>query len=110
MDEDIFIPLIVFSFFLALTWMIINYRKWKLTHGQDRRQTSDNSMGLSELEEMMREAVEEGTEPLLERIEALEETVRRAETPRLVPAQRDDMLDDLNQAPVKQADPAERRS
>ena len=110
MDEDIFIPFIIFSFILAFTWMILNYRKWKHMHRQQGRQDGDNSMGLSELKHMMREAVEEANEPLLERIEALEEELRRADAPRLMPAQRDEILEELNEAAVPQTEPAERRA
>ena len=107
MDEDIMVPLIIFSFFLAFTWMILNYRKWKHMHWQ---QDGENSMGLSELKHVMREAVEEANEPLLERIEALEEELRRADAPRLRPAQRDAILEELNEAAVPQTEPAERRA
>ena len=110
MEEEIVMLVIFFSSILMLVWMILNYRKWKLTHAPKRGKSEDNSLGLSELKELMREAVEEGTEPLLERIEALEEELRRVETPRLMPAQRDDMLEELNQAPAKQTEPAERRA
>ena len=110
MDEEIFIPIIIFSFILALVWMIISYSKWKIQHKQQTGQGTDNSLGLSELKAMMREAVEEANEPLLERIETLEEELRRAETPRLMPAQRDELLDEVNQAPVEQAQPAARRA
>ncbi len=110
MDEDIFVPFIMLTFFLILTWMILNYRKWKLMHKQEMRQSQDNSMSLDELKEMMQEIVEDSTEPLLERIEALEETIRRTETPRLMPAQRDEILEELNQTPVKETEPAERRA
>ena len=90
--------------------MLINYRKWKLMHKQESRQSKDNSMSLDELKEMMQEIVEDSTEPLLERVEALEEALRRTETPRLMPAQRDEMLEELNQTPVEEAQPAERRT
>ena len=110
MDEDIAIPLIIFSFFFAFTWMILNYRKWKHMHKQQVQQGSDNSMGLSELKEIMREAVEEANEPLLERIEALEAELRRTDAPRLMPAQRDEILEGLNQATAEQAEPAKRRA
>ena len=110
MEEEIFIPLIMFSFILSLVWMIINYSKWKIQHKQEMGQASDNSLGMSELKDLMREAVEEGTEPLFERIEALEKELRRAQTPRLMPAQRDEILEEVNQAPVKEAEPAQRRA
>ena len=110
MDEDIVIPFLIMSFFFAMTWLILNYRKWKYLQRNKERSESDNSMGLSELKDVMREAVEEANEPLLERIEALEAELRRADAPRLMPAQRDEMLEELNQASVQQAEPAERRA
>lgn len=110
MDEDILIPLISTTFFLLMTWMILNYRKWKYMYRQEMQQDSDKSMGLSELREVVREAVEEANEPLLERIEALEAELRQTDAPRLMPAQRDEILEELNQAAVEQAEPAKRRA
>jgi len=106
MEEEILMMLIFFSFVLALIGMIIHYRKWKLKYRDTRGRNEDNSLGMSELRDLMREAVEEGTEPLLERIEALEAELRRADAPRLMPAQRDE----LEQAPVREAEPATRRA
>ncbi len=110
MDEDIAIPLIFFSFFFAMTWMILNYRKWKYMQRNQVREDSDNSMGLSELKEIMREAVEEANGPLLERIEALEAELRQTDAPRLMPAQRDEILEELKEAKAQQTEPAARRT
>ena len=110
MDEDIMIPLIAFSFFFAMTWLILNYRKWKYLQRNQERQGSDNSLGLSELKDVMRQAVEEANEPLLERIEALEEELRRTDAPRLRPAQRDEILEDVQAPVVPHSEPAERRA
>ena len=111
MDEDIAIPLIIFASVLIFTWMMLNYRKWTYLQKQKGGQAGqENSMGLSELKDVLREAVAEAQEPLLERIETLEAEVRQAATPRLMPAQHDDRLGELKQSPVEQAEPAARRA
>jgi len=107
MDEDIFIPIIVFSFILSLVWMILNHSKWK--HKQREQRASGNSLGTSELKDMMRQAVIEANIPLIERIAVLEAELRQANAPRLRPAQHDPMLEELRQTREEVPEPAERR-
>lgn len=110
MDEDIAIPLIIFSFILILVWMLISYGKWKYREKQEARQASASSVGTGELKAMMREAVEEAIGPLAERIETLEDAVRRAETPRLPPAQPDEFLEEISPRGEEAAVPTTRRA
>jgi len=107
MDEDIFIPIIVFSFILSLVWMILNHSKWK--HKQREQRASGNSLGTSELKDMMRQAVIEANMPLVERIAVMEAELRQANAPRLRPAQHDPMLEELRPTREEVPEPAERR-
>ena len=107
MDEDIAIPLIIFSFFFAMTWMILNYRKWRFEQKQETERSVRNSLGTSELKDLMRQAVIEANTPLLERIETLETELRQAKAPRLPAAQRDPMVEERHQ--TREAVPAKRR-
>ena len=109
MDEDIFIPIIVFSFILSLVYMILHHSKWKYKQKQEAARAAGSSLRTSELKEIMREAVEEATAPLAERVQALEAQLRSLETPRLMPAQQDDLLDELNQTREETPEPAKRR-
>lgn len=110
MDEDIFIPIIVFSFILSLIWMILSYSKWRFQQKQEtQRAAAGNSLGMSELKALMREAVEEASAPLAERIEALEAEVRQASKPRLMPAQKDPLLEDVRSTREDASEPAARR-
>ena len=109
MDEEIFIPIIVFSFILSLVWMILNHSKWKHKQREQTHRTSGNSLGTSELKDLMRQAVIEANTPLAERIAALEAELRQARAPRLRPAQHDPMLEELRQTREEVPEPAERR-
>ena len=97
MDEEILVPIIVFSFILSLVWMIFNYSKWRMQHKQEAKRAAGNSLGTSELKDLMRQAVIEANMPLVERIETLEAELRRAKAPRLPSAQPDPMLDELRE-------------
>ena len=108
MDEEFFIPIVFFSFILSLVWMILNYRKWRFQHKQENEQAARNSLGTSELKDLMRQAVSEANTPLLERIEMLEAELRQAKAPRLTPAQRDSMLEDARPTREEIPEPAER--
>ena len=108
MDEDIVIPIIVFSFILSLVWMILNYRKWKLQHRQEN-QKADSSLSLSELKEMMREAAAEANDPIIERIELMEALLRQARAPRLGPAQQDALIEEIQQEHEEAPVPSKRR-
>ncbi len=107
MDEEIIIPIVVFSFFLLLVWMILNFLKWRIQHKQ--QQPEGSSLRTSELKALMREAVEEANQPLLERIEQLEEDVLQAAAPRLTPAPQDRQEGAALKAPDEEPAPASRR-
>lgn len=109
MDEEIFIPIILFSFILSLVWMILNHSKWKHKQREEQHRTSGNSLGTSELKEMMRQAVIEANIPMVERMAVLEAELRQANAPRLGPAQHDPMLEELRPTREEVPEPAERR-
>ncbi|MGI9175241.1 MAG: hypothetical protein ACR2GR_07985 [Rhodothermales bacterium] len=69
--EDILVPLFFFFFILAMTKMIIGYKREK--REVEMPQPVDNSLRLSELRTMIQEAVREGNADLEARIEALEQ-------------------------------------
>ena len=108
MDEEIIIPIIIFSFILSLVWMILNYRKWRFQQKQETERAASNSLGTSELKDLMRQAVLEANMPLVERIETLEAELRQATAPRLEAAQHDPMLEELHQTREEVPEPAER--
>lgn len=107
MDEDIAVPLIVFSFILGLVWMVLGHFKWK--YKQKQGHASDNSLRTSELKDLMREAVEEATEPLTMRIQALEAQLHDLKLPRLMSARKDELIDEIEQVDEEQSEPARRR-
>ena len=109
MDEDIVIPLIVFSFILSLIWMILSHSKWKYKQQQEIARASDNSLRTSELKELMREAVEEATEPLTMQIQALEAQLRELKVPRLMPARNDALREDIDPVDEEIQEPSRRR-
>lgn len=108
MDEDFFIPIIVFSFILSLVWMILNFSKWRYTQKQETARAAGNSLGTSELKDLMRQAVLEANMPLVERIETLEAELRQAK-PRLMAAQQDPMLEEMRPTREEIPEPTERR-
>lgn len=73
MEEAIVIPFIVLSFVLLLVWMMLSYFKWKQQHAAGPPPGS--SLKTSELQALMRAAVEEANAPLVARIEALEHRI-----------------------------------
>ncbi len=97
MDEDIAIPLIVFTFLFSMTFLVVNYLKYRVQH-QKGDTTEDNSLRMSELKEVMREAVYEANAPLLARLEMLEDQVRhRRKAPRLPSASSAPLLEELEE-------------
>ncbi len=76
--EDILVPLIVFSFIYLTIKTILDYKKSKRSVG------SENSLGMTELRALIREAVQEATAPLVGRLEMLEE--QQAEAPLPAPS------------------------
>lgn len=80
MDEDIFVPLIVFSFILALIGMILSHSRWRLQQKMKVKENTENSLGTNELKGLILEAMHEANLPIMERIESLEKQLR---TPKL---------------------------
>jgi hypothetical protein len=68
MEEEIIIPLIIFSFIALVIKMSLDYAKWRRTHDRP----SEQGLRTSELKALIREAVEEANAPLVARLEALE--------------------------------------
>ena len=83
--------LIVFSFILAFVGMILAQVRWSANHKLKRQQSEQPSLAQSELKTLIREAVEDATLPLAERIEQLEAAVR---TPALPPGLLDEPEDE----------------
>ncbi len=84
MDEDIFIPLIFFTFVFLTIRMILAHNREKTARKLEAhsRTSEGGSLRTSELKALIREAVEEANEPLMERVEALE--ARLGDAPRLL--------------------------
>lgn len=83
MDEDIFIPLIVFSFVLILVKMILDHQKWKRSQGGSSKpkQISEKAMSLSELEDVFQETIDLSVAPIEARIARVEKQLRRLGPP-----------------------------
>ena len=93
MDLVFLIPV---AFFAAITFIVkwsLDYSRWKRQYERDDPAT-DNSLGTGELLALIREAVEDANEPLLDRIEALEERLDTLAQPRLTTGHAS-LLDDL---------------
>jgi hypothetical protein len=102
MEEDIIVPLIVFTFIFAMVALIMAQVRWSARHKMEAQGKEGTSLGTSELKALMREAVEEANEPLLARIEQLEH--ERVEAPRQLPAAEkrlDERMDESAPAPAK---------
>lgn len=111
MDEDILIPLIVFSFILAMVWMILNHARWKHQHKASGSTDEGKSLRTSELKAMMMEAVAEANRPLHERIAHLEDQVRTLDRRSLPPHAPDPLLEDVEEEALHASpEPARRRS
>lgn len=102
MDEDIIVPLIVFTFIFAMVALIMAQSRWKARHKLEAAGREGASLGTGELKALMREAVEEANEPLLARIEQLEQELAQT-TRQLPPAEKrlDEMMDESTPAPVE---------
>ena len=94
-----FVFLVPVAFFLTIAFLVktgLDYSRWKKEH--DRGEVSaGSSLGTGELRALIREAVEEANEPLLERVEALETHLEALAQPRLTTGQ-PALLDDLPEA------------
>lgn len=78
--EDILVPLIVFGFIALVVKMALDFAKWKKVHDAGNELANgkaDRSLGASELRMLIHEAVQDANQPLLERIEELENHVVR---------------------------------
>ncbi len=75
MEEEIIVPLIVFSFIALIVKMSLDFAKWKKTHhsNQSLGAGSDKSLGVSELKNLISEAVMQANIPLTDRISELED-------------------------------------
>ncbi len=76
MQEEIFIPLIVFGFIALIVKMSLDFAKWKRMNNASQgfvEGSSDKSLGVSELKNLISEAVMEANVPLVDRITELEE-------------------------------------
>ncbi|NNE34755.1 MAG: hypothetical protein HKN13_05945 [Rhodothermales bacterium] len=81
MQEEIFIPLIVFSFVLILVKMILDHAKWKRSQGggskQKQKQLAERAMSLSELEDVFQQTMDASVAPIEARMARLEKQLRR---------------------------------
>ena len=77
MNEDIVVPLIVFTFVFAMVALFMAQARWKARHKLEAQGKDGTSLGTGELKALMREAVEEANEPLLERVHQLESELAR---------------------------------
>lgn len=78
MPDEIFALIIIAmsgGIFLAVMAQIIAFNKWKIERETEGKAKDDSSLTTSELETMIREAVEKATQPLSDRMEQLEEHV-----------------------------------
>ena len=103
--EAIFIPMIVFGFTALIVKMGLDYSKWKKIHqsgGREMlRESGDNSLGVSELKSLIREAVEEANRPLARRLDRLEKGVLgkgELKVPETPPQLKEASIDDAGQA------------
>lgn len=83
MDEDIFIPLIIFTFILLLVKMILDHAKWKRSNGDGKKpkKLAERSMSLSELEDVFQQTLDSTIAPIEARMARVEKSLRRLSTP-----------------------------
>lgn len=94
--EAILVPLIVFSFVALIVKMSLDYNKWKKMHESSDSilaEGSDKSLAVSELREMIQDAVETANAPLLKRVSHLEDQlevgrplIEEGEVPKQLPS------------------------
>ncbi|MFQ5569277.1 MAG: hypothetical protein ACE5G0_06355 [Rhodothermales bacterium] len=85
------IPIFLFLCISAIVKWSLEYNKWKIQHKAGSA-SSDNSLRMSELKEMIHQVVEEAGSPLLKRLEAVENRLDDLEKPRLMPAHQASLL------------------
>ena len=90
---------------LIVKWSL-DYSRWKKQY--DRGDAPGNSLGTSELKALIREAVEEANEPLLDRFETLEARLDTVVEPRLTAARQAPLLDEPLDVYEAEAMPAAR--
>jgi len=103
--EAIIIPMIVFGFTALIVKMGLDYSKWKKIHqsgGREMlRESGDNSLGVSELKSLIREAVVEANQPLAKRLDHLEKRMegrRELNAPETPPQLKGASVDDAEKA------------
>ena len=96
MDLVFLVPVAFFATIAFIVKWSLDYSRWKRQYDQGDTPT-DNSLGTGELLALIREAVEEANEPLLDRVEALEERLDTLAQPRL-PTAHASLLNDLPEA------------
>jgi len=74
MEDEVLIVAIVFGSIVAIAWMIVS--AILRTREKAQADAAEGAVGMRELEQYIREAVESGTEPLRLQIAQLEETIR----------------------------------
>lgn len=83
--EDVLIPVVVFSSLLLFLKMMLDYGRFKHQHRAGTRSVSEgasNSLRVSELEALVRDAVDDAVRPLERRIRRLERASRRDDSSR----------------------------
>ena len=85
MDLVFLIPIAFFATIALIVKWSLEYSRWKREYARGGS-TSGNSLGTHELKALIREAVEEANEPLLDRVEALETHLETLAQPRLTTA------------------------
>ena len=78
------ISLAFFATILLIVRWSFEHHKWRVRHRQDA-ESAGSSLGTSELKTLIRDAVEEANEPLLDRVEALEARLDLLVEPRHTP-------------------------
>ncbi len=72
--EPVFVILIVFSSILLLTKMNLDFKRSKLMSG-----SANGSLRTSEIKELIREAVDEAIQPILDKLEDREQLLGQSE-------------------------------
>ena len=96
MDLVFLVPVAFFATIAFIVKWSLEYSRWKRQYDQGDAPVG-NSLGIGELRALIREAVEEANEPLLDRVEALEERLDTLAQPRLTTTHAS-LLNDLPEA------------
>lgn len=105
MPDEIFVLMVIAlggGLVLGLVSQIFTFVKWKIERESSGGAAEQSSLTTSELEKMMRRAVEEATQPLVDRVESLEDEL--ALHPKQLTGKAEkgllDLDDDLAEEPV----------